>query len=135
MSFLFPSDAWVKALMVELNRSATYAAAAKSWEGDFVFVIEPVNGGSPVWLYMDLWHGECREAAQLTDEAAKTPKFRLSAPLTAWKKVLLKQLDPLQGLMTGQLKLKGNMGMVLKNVKAAQELVGCCTLVPTTFPE
>jgi putative sterol carrier protein len=136
MSIPFPSDAWVKALMVEINKSEAYAEAAKNWEGDFVFVVDQTDGQSqPTWLYLDLWHGKCREAAQLADETAKTPQFRLSAPLKTWKKVLLKQLDPLQGMMTGQLKLKGNMAMVMKNVKAAKELVACSTLVPTTFPE
>ena len=135
MSILFPSDDWVKALMVEINKSAAYAEAAKNWEGDFVFVVEQIDGQSqPAWLYLDLWHGQCREAALLADDTAKTPQFRLSAPLKTWKKVLLKQLDPLQGIMTGNLKLKGNMAMVLKNVRAAKELVECCTLVPTAFP-
>ncbi len=135
MSIPFPSDAWVKALMVEINKSADYGEAAKNWEGDFVFVVEQTDGQpQPIWLYMDLWHGQCREAVQLADDNAKTPQFRLSAPLKTWKKVLLKQLDPLQGIMTGQLKLKGNMAVVLKNVKAAKVLVECCTLVPTTFP-
>ena len=136
MSIPFPSDAWIKALMVELNRSASYAEAAKNWEGDLVFVIEQVDGrAQPVFLYLDLWHGECRQAAELADEADKSPGFRLSGPLSAWKKVLLRKLDPIQGMMTGQLKVKGNMAILLKNVRAAKELLSCCTLVPTTFPD
>jgi putative sterol carrier protein len=136
MSIPFPSDAWIKALMAELNKSAAYAEAAQNWEGDFCFVIEAVTGQSqPAVLYMDLWHGQCREAAQLADEASRPAGFRLSAPLAIWKKVLLKQLDPMQGMMGGQLKLKGNLPALLKNIKAAKELVACCTLVPTTFPE
>jgi len=135
MAIKFPSDAWVKALMDDLNQSEAYAEAAKDWEGDFYFVVEP--GGTlkePVILYMDLWHGKCREAYLVTDEAAKTPAFRMTAPAATWKKVLIKQLDPIMGLMTGQLKLKGNMAMVMKNVKAAKELVESCTRVPTEFP-
>ena len=136
MTIPFPSDAWIKALMVEINKSASYAEAARNWEGDFVFLIEAADRQSqPTRLYMDLWHGQCREAAELTDESAKTPAFRLSAPMTAWKKVLLKQLDPVQGMMTGQLKLKGNMAVIMKNIKAAKELVACCSLVPTAFSE
>jgi putative sterol carrier protein len=135
MSILFPSDAWVKALMEVLNKSAAYEDAAKTWEGDFYFVIEP--GGSmtqPVTLYMDLWHGKCRDAYEVKDPAATTPAFRLNAPVANWKKVLLKQLDPIQGMITGQLKLKGNMAVIMKSVKAAKELVTCTTLVETEFP-
>jgi len=135
MAHRFPSDAWVKALMEELNQSAAYAEAAKTWEGDFYFVVDA--GGpltQPVVLYMDLWHGKCREAFEVTDQSVKNPVFRMSAAPATWKKVLTKKLDPIQGLMTGQLKLKGNMAMVMKSVKAAKELVESCTRVETEFP-
>jgi putative sterol carrier protein len=135
MASKFPSDEWVKALMEDLNKSEAYAEAAKTWEGDFYFIVDP--GGSldkTVILYMDLWHGKCRDAFQVADEAAKTPVFRMSAPVATWKKVLTKKLDPIQGLVTGQLKLKGNMAMVMKSVKAAKELVESCTRIETEFP-
>ena len=135
MAYKFPSDAWVRALMEDLNKSAAYAEAAQTWEGDFYFIVEP--GGTlqkPVYLYMDLWHGKCREAFEVADESVRNPVFRMSAPVATWKKVLTKKLDPIQGLMTGQLKLKGNMAMVMKSVKAAKELVESSTRVETDFP-
>ena len=135
MNIPFPSDEWVKALMVKINESEAYRSAAKTWEGDFYFIVEP--GGSlkeRVILYMDLWHGECREAFVAPDESAKNPEFRISAPLSAWKQVITKQLDPIQAMMTRRLKLKGNMMKIMRAVKAAQELVNCCTQVPTEFP-
>ncbi len=135
MAFKFPSEEWVKALMEDLNQSQAYAEAAKNWEGDFYFIVEP--GGTldkQACLYMDLWHGKCRDAFAVTDESLKTPVFRMSAPVATWKKVLTKKLDPIQGLVTGQLKLKGNMMMVMKSVKAAKELVESCTRIPTEFP-
>jgi putative sterol carrier protein len=121
--------------MEDLNHSHPYAEAAKNWEGDFYFVVEP--GGKlnkPVTLYMDLWHGKCRDAFLVENESAKSPVFRMTAPAATWKKVLTKQLDPIVGMMTGQLKLKGNMAMVMKNVRAAKELVESCTRIPTEFP-
>ena len=135
MTSKFPSDEWVKALMDELNRSEAYAEAAKNWEGDFYFVVEP--GGTlenAVALYMDLWHGKCREAFAAADESVKSPGFRITGPVAMWKKVLTKELDPIQALVTARLKLKGNMVMIMKNVKAAKELVESCTRVETEFP-
>lgn len=135
---LFPSDGWVVGLREELNSSASYADAAKSWEGDFYFVIEPEKGqpfSEPVYLYMDLWHGQCRDAFMAKDKTEKTPAFIMSGPYSKWKKVVTAKLDPLQGLMTGQLKLKGNMVMIMKNVKAAQEMVRACTRVDAQFPD
>jgi putative sterol carrier protein len=51
-----------------------------------------------------------------------------------WKKVMTKKLDPIQAMMTGQLKLKGNMAIIMKSVRAAKELVESCTRIPTEFP-
>ena len=134
MTLSFPSDVWIKALMDDLNASQAYLDAAKNWEGDFYFIIEP--GGTlqePVTLYMDLWHGKCREAFVVNGHQ-KEPVFRLSGPVSTWKKVITKRLGPIQALMTGQLRLTGNMAMVMRNVSAARELVESCTRVPTDFP-
>ena len=43
------------------------------------------------------------------------------------------KLDPVQGLITRQLKLDGNLVQIMKNVKAAQELVRCAAKVDTEF--
>lgn len=135
MTILFPSDAWIKAMMLDLNSSSAYEDAARNWEGDFVFVIEP--GGTldaTVSLYMDLHHGKCRDAYQIESNNAAPAAYRLSGPVTNWKKVMTKKLDPMAAMMTGQLKLSGNMSMVMKNVRAAKELVESCTRIPTEFP-
>ncbi|MCC7161643.1 MAG: SCP2 sterol-binding domain-containing protein [Anaerolineae bacterium] len=132
----FPSEEWVKELEKELNSSQAYADAAKNWEGDFYFVISPDKDHQvqeTTYLYMDLWRGKCREAYLVKDKDAKQPAFIMSGPYSKWQRVVTAQLDPLQGLMTGQLKLKGNMVMVMKNVKAAQEMVKACTRIDAEF--
>jgi len=134
MAIPFPSDAWIKAMKEDLNASQAYQEAAKNWEGDFIFVIEP--GGSlqtTVQLYMDLYHGKCRDAFEVNGKPV-TPAYRLSGPVAVWKKVMTKKLDPMQAMMTGQLKLTGNMSTVMRNVRAAKELVESCTRIPTEFP-
>lgn len=136
MAIKFPSDEWIKALMQELNKSQAYRDAAKNWEGDFYFIVEPEGSlKEKVIYYMDLWHGECRSAHIVADEKEKTPEFRILAPLSKWRRVIEKKLDPIQGLVTRQLKLRGNLMKIMKAPKAALELVNCCTLVPTEFPE
>jgi putative sterol carrier protein len=135
MTIPFPTDEWIKALMVDLNESKSYEDAAKNWEGDFCFIVEP--GGSlneAVTLYMDLWHGKCRDAFEVTSGTDVKTAFVIRAPVANWKKVMTKKLDPIQAMMIGQLKLKGNMAMIMKNVRAAKELVESCTRIPTEFP-
>jgi putative sterol carrier protein len=137
MTITFPSDMWIKALMEDLNASQAYQEAARNWEGDFFFVIE-LNGGSNEkrYLYMDLWHGKCRNAYEVKSPADH-PKtaFLMSGSLVNWKKIITRKLDPIQAMMTNQLKLQGNMAMIMKSVRAAKELVECCTRIPTDYLE
>ena len=132
----FGTEEWVQALKDAINASEGYAEAAKTWEGDFYFIVDP---GGPVAeemvMYVDLWHGKCREACLCKDRNAKKPAFVINAGLPAWRKVIDKKLDPIQGMMTRQLKLQGDMVKIMKAVKAAKELVECTTRVPTEFPE
>ena len=140
MPIPFPSDAWVRALKAELNNSPAYREAASSWEGDFYFIVAPDPGpapapcGTPVTLYMDLWHGECRAAYEVQDVGALTPEFIIEAPLKFWRSVLSGRLDPIQALVTRQLRLKGPMLKVMRAPRAAAELVRCCGRVPTAWP-
>ena len=135
---LFTSAEWLDKFMEALNTSKPYEDAAKTWEGDFYMIVEP--GGAvkaPVYMYLDLWHGKCRKV-EIVAEAEKDkykPEFVLMAALPTWRKVAEKKLDPIQAIVTRQLKLTGNMGKIMRAVKAAQELVNCVTKVQTEYPE
>ncbi len=133
MALPFPSDEWVKALHVELNKSPAYQAAAKKWEGDLCFVITR-GAGMPKdsYLYMDLWHGESRKA--YASEKVVRSEFSLSAPVPTWKQIIEGKLDPIQAIMTRRLKLKGPMAKILKSPKAAIELVNCAKMLDTQWP-
>ncbi len=136
MAVQFGTDEWIKALMAEVNKDEAYRAAAKDWEGDFYFVVDKGPGvPEPIYMYMDLWHGECRDAYKVEDSTAKSPAFVMNAPLATWRKLFDKKLDPIRGLMSRQLKLKGNMMKVMKTPKAAITLVECCTRIDTEYPD
>ncbi|MEJ2751844.1 MAG: SCP2 sterol-binding domain-containing protein [Candidatus Promineifilaceae bacterium] len=136
MAYQFATEEWVKALQEELNNSEAYREAAKNWEGDFYFIVEKGQGiAEDIYLYLDLWHGEARQAYLQGDPASKKTAFELRAPLDTWKGVLNKKIDPIKGIMTRQLKLKGNMMKIMKSPKAATELVESAASVETTWPE
>ncbi|MGC8827265.1 MAG: hypothetical protein ACP5TV_09715 [Anaerolineae bacterium] len=48
--------------------------------------------------------------------------------------MVLGELDPIKGLISRRLKLKGNMNKIMRAPQAAKELVACCTKVETEFP-
>jgi putative sterol carrier protein len=136
MANKFPSEEWAQAMVAEINRSESYRKSATNWEGDFYFVVEGVPGEpKPQMMYLDLWHGEARSGCLVADESEKKPEFVIRAPIATWRKVIEKKLDPIQGMVTGQLKLKGTLSKIMRFPKAASELVNCATRVPTEFPK
>ena len=135
MPIPFPTDEWIKAAKVEINKSDKYKEAAKNWEGDLVFAVMAVpDKVKGVSLYMDLWHGECRDAYEISDPSSQSSEFVITAPLPVWRKVIEGKLDPIRGLVSRQLKMKGNMMKVLKAPKAAVELVNACQNIDTEWP-
>ena len=128
MAYLFPSAEWTEQFEEAINGSDSYAAAAKNWEGDIILIIEESGG-----IYLDLWHGKCRSAEYLPEPSSKDAEFKITASMEKWQRVLAKKLDPVQGMVTRQIKLDGNLVKIMKNVKAAQELVRCATTVDTEY--
>ena len=129
---------WASQFEKTVQRDERYKKVAKTWEGSvtLVFKGDPEAGlDDDLFILMDLWHGECRSASLITDEGEKTPEFRITASLDRWRRVIEKKLDPIQGMITRQMNLKGNLMKIMKAPKAALELVNCCTRVPTEFPE
>ena len=78
MKLPFPSEEWAKQLQVELNQSQNYAEAAATWEGDFYFIVDPGQGVvKEEVMYLDLWHGKCREAGMLADRTVRPQNLSL----------------------------------------------------------
>ena len=134
MPFKFPSNEWIQEFSRQLNASPEYERSGKAWEGDFLFIIEPDESfAQTVYMYLDLYHGKCRRAAQLTGPDEIQTGYVLSATYATWKKVIEAKLDPIQGLMTRKLKLKGDMLQVMRYPKAAKDMVDCVLRVPSDF--
>lgn len=136
MSYRFPSDEWIKELSRLLNESESYASSAKDWEGDFMFEVQPDEDlADTAYLFLGLLHGKSSEAAMLSSPDERDAAYRISAPYATWRKVIDGELDPIQGMMMRKLKLQGDLMKIMRYPKAAKELVSCCALVPTQWPE
>ena len=136
MAILFGSQDWVGALKKALETSQAYKEAAKNWEGDIYIIVDAdASYKNRHVIYLDLWHGECREASVIADENEKSPKYRIFGPFTNMKQILDKKVDPVQSMMTGKIKVKGDMAQIMKMPRAAVELVNCMTAFETVFPD
>jgi putative sterol carrier protein len=134
----FPSEDWLVQYREAINSSDVYRQAAATWEGDLAYVIEAEpdrNVPEDVWAWVDLWHGECRDAKLTSPEQGERARFIIRAPYSRWKEVIRKELDPIKGMMQGKLKLKGDLPTIVRYVKAANELVNIASSVPTEFPD
>jgi len=134
MKYKFPSDEWAKRLSELLNESESYERSAKDWEGDFIFVVEPDDAYLHTsYLHLELYHGSSPGAALVGEDELPETEYSLNAPFSTWRRVIEGKLDPIQGMMTSQLKLKGDLMKIMRYPKAAQEIVACCAKVPTEW--
>jgi putative sterol carrier protein len=130
----FPSDEWFARYVEELNRNPAYEEAAKNWEGDFLFVITPDKGQEKEYVYyLDLFHGKCREHHPVASRDSEKAEFTLIGKTSSWMKLGKGEIDGTKALLTGKLKLKGNMAKAMKYTRAANELAKTATMVPTEF--
>ena len=125
MTAIFPSEEWLKGLEVKINTDKKYADIAKNWEGDLVFVIEPEgNLKEQLTFYLDLWHGTCRKVDYKPAlESYPNPVFTLTASYNNITAILSGKLNPMTAMMTNKLKVKGNMGYMMRNVPTVLDFV------------
>jgi putative sterol carrier protein len=134
----FPSEEWFAEFVCHINASEEYRDAAARWEGDvsLVFEAEPDKGvPADVWGWLDLWHGRCREGRLVPAEEGAAARFIVRAPYSRWKDIIRGKLDPVKGILQGKLKLRGDLPMILRYVRAANELVHLSSEVPTEFAD
>jgi putative sterol carrier protein len=131
----FLSTEWLQGFVNKLNSDEHYAHVARDWEADMTFIIEP--GGSlseHVHVYLDLWHGKCREAyIQDGTQPARDSVFTLQAPYDNFVRVVKGELDPMQAMLTRKLKVKGNMTYMLRNVPVVLDFMRCLREATDTF--
>ena len=141
MAYPFPSPAWVQALISILNSDNRYAEVARNWEGDLVFAVEPDDDGQSndpqaqvVRIYLDLWHGKCRDGYMVEDGMAVAPpaKYVLSALRSNFLRILSGELDAMQAMLTRRLRVDGSMAYMLRNVPTVLDSVRCTKRVEIT---
>ncbi|HJV04878.1 MAG TPA: SCP2 sterol-binding domain-containing protein, partial [Actinomycetota bacterium] len=102
----------------------------------YVIEAEPDKGlDEDVWTWLDLWHGECRDGKVVSPQEGEKARFVIRAPYSRWKEIIRGRLDPIKGMMTGKLKLRGDLPTIVRYVKAANELVNLAQTVPTEFAD
>ncbi len=143
MAITFPdeADAWASEYQRILNESEAYTEAGEDWgvefDGTFVFEIRPddVYTGDPVYMFLDLYDGECREATVLDDPEETEYGFALRADFTAWKDLIEGRLNPIEAILSGPFDLEGDRVKVMQWSSAGVTMADLASEVDTEFPE
>ena len=133
------NDKWAQSWGKEISNSEDYRHQAAEWQWPITFVMRPssqneIPGNRSVFL--DLYHGECREAREASERDVAEAPFLIAADVPTWKQIFTREVDPLMALMQGKLRLeRGSMGTLAQYVGAAKELVNCAARIETLFPD
>jgi len=130
----FPESEWLSVLKEKLNTDSRYGQLAQKWEGDMLFFIEA--GGNlqhQTLFYLDLWHGQCRDAYVVDQPGQVNPAFTMKGTYENYIRLLKGELDPLQAMLTRKLGLQGNMAVMMRNVPTVLDFVRCCREVTDGF--
>ncbi|HML01860.1 MAG TPA: SCP2 sterol-binding domain-containing protein [Candidatus Bathyarchaeia archaeon] len=134
----FPSKEWVTSYMEALNRSEEYAKTGKGWQWGIMFVINELPeslatklGSKSAAFSLDLHDGKCLSYEWVENPEATEVPYKLSGKYSIWTKVITGKLNPTQAMLTGQLRVKGDLVRLLKYTAAAVAMVKAAQEVPT----
>ena len=137
MAYRFWSDEWIGEYQKMINSSEDYKKSAATWTAGAVCLVVSANPSvgfdREVGIWLGLYKGVCEEIKIVNLEEAQKAPFVITGDYSRWKQVVLGQLDPIQGMMQGKLKLKGDLPTIVRYVKASQDLVKCASKVDTQF--
>ncbi|HME51089.1 MAG TPA: SCP2 sterol-binding domain-containing protein [Candidatus Lokiarchaeia archaeon] len=121
---------WAEEFSNAINASTHYARSAKKWGVDFdgcmLFVFQASGEIEEDFsIFLDLQAGKCLSIQVLApgEESPRPAPMIVSAPMSTWKRVIFKEIDPVAALMQKQLDLVGDMSLVMRYAQAAVDLV------------
>jgi putative sterol carrier protein len=129
------SDAWARAWGDALAASETYRTAAAAWEGSVALVAAGPALPEPAAVFLDLWHGECREARRATEGDLAGVAYLLEAEPGVWRELFESRQSPVMALLTGRLRLvRGELAQLLPHAGSAKELLALAETIEGEFP-
>ena len=140
--FILGTPEWVSEFEKKIQGDDRYKEVAKKWEGSVVLVFkaDPQAGlENDLFVFMDLWHGECHSVRLVPSEIGRSGEYVLEAEYERWKKILKKELNVVKELATRKLKLVPfefkKAAKLTAAAQAAIRLVDLSGEVGTRFPD
>ncbi|MDQ6898748.1 MAG: SCP2 sterol-binding domain-containing protein [Candidatus Dormibacteraeota bacterium] len=132
------SPEWAVQFRSEINGSEGYRKAAKGWKWTVGLVVEAEpekNFPEARGIVMDLYDGDARDVRIGSADDARACDFVLTSSYSRWKEVAQKKLDATRGMLSGKIKLKGDLATIVRYTKASQQLTEATTRLAVTWPD
>ena len=132
MGLKFGTQELIDEYIDKLNNNKVYEDAAKTWEGDFIFDVEPDGGlEEEIQFYIDLNHGKARNGRQLQPGEEQPSAYVFKGKWSSFVLLMDGKIGPIKALLMGKFSLVGNKAAVMRAVKATQQLVETIKMVDT----
>lgn len=137
---LFPSEAWLAAVVEAVNRHPDLSRALAGLPADLAAVVEADPPAVPAAVAAWGRHasGRIAEWRLLEDQddiLELTPAYVVRGPYRLWKDLLLRRADPLQAALTGTLQVQGDLEALVKRANYRYVLDEALAKVATRFPD
>ncbi|MEM2865968.1 MAG: SCP2 sterol-binding domain-containing protein [Candidatus Hadarchaeales archaeon] len=106
---------------------------AKKIQEEFKRVMKEYLKGKTIYAYVGLKDGKCTGMRLLKDPNEVQVGFKLAGPYDSWKKLAKAETDATKLVLTGKMKLQGDMSKVMRYIKATQQMGKVSSQVPTIF--
>ena len=125
MAVLFPSEEWAKEFVDRINNDPEFAKAASTWEGSLALNIMSEDGllDENFILWLDPYHGEVRDYKKISSLEDEKANFSISAKYSVWRDIVSGKVNPMMAMMTGKLRVKGNMAKLLTQKQASDKIM------------
>ncbi len=134
---LFPSEEWFREMEKILASDEEYKKAGAEWDDDVIMVIEKEPGKLEedfIW-YSKSKGGEILESGPLKSIDEKNAAYVISGPYSAWKAIVTREMDAMQAMLRGKIRVKGDMQKLLRFTKYQQLGMKALQQVETSFPD
>lgn len=144
IDFVEEPDKWIKEWKHQVNTNTNYHEVGADWgvsfNGNYVFEVQPDSFiDTEILHFSEVSEGEVHSARAITREELENSDeleygFRYKGPYANWKKLIRGEVGPVDGLMSGEFDLDGDMQKVLQYNDAAATLASAASQVDTDFP-
>lgn len=109
-----------KAMAEQLNNDPEWAEKGKKLTYDMVYVFEPPVEGQ---FFVSFDGGRVVEVREASPQDVEKANFVISGSSDNWRGIFEDKINPTVALTRGQLRVKGKMTQLLKNMNAFQYVI------------